>query len=345
MPTLNRSDVHVNRPLTNFSVAEIQESTEFSYRRLFPTVPVQKQADRIVRYNRAYWNRSGATVRAPATESAGVGFHIDNTETYFCDEYAVHQDVDDNTRDNADSPISVDEDATAFVTRNLEIRAEKNFTATYLASGVWTGNMVTNSNGVLVPADYYPAGPAEQWDDPRSNPMKIIAQMRTQIKRVTGRAPNKLGLTYDVFEALCENIAVLDRIKFTQEGVITEQILARLFKVDEVVIIGAIENTADEGQVENNQFITSNKFLLTYAPANCGIKTATAGVNFAWKGLPGADNNVGMRIETIRMPHLKADRIEGTYSWCQKVICPDMAVLGTNLVANPIGAPVQGAGA
>ena len=335
MPTLNRSDVHVNRPLTNFSVAQIQESSEFSYRKLFGVVPVQKQADRYVEYTRSYWNRTAAAIRAPATESAGSGFHLDNTKTYFCSDWSFHQDVDDNTRDNADSPISVDEDATRFVTRNLELRAEKNFAASFLSPNTWKGNMET-VNGVLTAKDYTPAGPEEMWDDPRSNPMKIIAQMRTQIKRTTGFTPNKLGISFDLFEALCENVAVLDRIKYTSEAVITEAMLARLFKLDELVVFGAIENTAEEGQVEANNFITSNKFLLCYSAPNPGIRTATAGVNFAWKGLPGADNNEGMRIETIRMPHLKADRIEGTYSWDQKIVCADMGVLGTGLISTPV---------
>lgn len=333
MPTLNRSDVHVNRPLTNFSVAQIQEATEFSYGKLFPVVPVLKQADRYVTYTRAYWNRTSATIRSPASESAGSGFHLDNTSTYFCDDWSVHQDVDDNTRDNADSPINVDEDAAQFVTRQLQLRAEKNFVASYLSANVWQGNVITNANGQRVAADFTPGDASEMWDDPRSNPMKVIAQMRTQIKRTTGRAPNKLGVSEDIFEALCENLAVLDRIKYTSEAVITEQILARLFKVEEFVVFGAIENTADEGIVESNNFIANNRFLLCYAAPNPTIKTATAGATFAWKGSPGVDNDQGIKIETIRMPHLRADRIEGTYSWDQKIICPDMGILGTGLVS------------
>lgn len=337
MTTLHRSDVHVNRPLTNFSVAQIQESSEFCYRRLFGVVPVQKQSDRYVQYTRSYWNRTSAAIRAEATESAGGGFHLSNENTYFCSDWAFHMDVSDNVRDNADSPINVDEDATRFVTRNLELRAEKNFAASFLTKGVWKGNMET-VDGVLKAKDYSPAGPEEMWDDPRSNPMKIVARLRTQVKRTTGRYINKMGISADIFEALCENVAVLDRIKYTSEAVITEAMLARLFKLDEIVIFGAIENTADEGQVEANDFISSNRVLLCFADPNPGIRTATAGVNFTWKGLPGADNNDGMRIETIRMPHLKADRIEGTYSWDQKVVCPDMGILMTDLVSNPLSA-------
>jgi hypothetical protein len=85
------SDVHVNAPLTNISIAYIQRATQFIADRVFPIVPVTKQSDRYFVYTRADWLRSEVQLRGPASESAGGGWVLDNTPTYFADVWAVHK--------------------------------------------------------------------------------------------------------------------------------------------------------------------------------------------------------------------------------------------------------------
>ena len=86
------SDVHVNRPLTDLSVAFIQMAADFVADRVFPTVPVQKQSDLYFVYSREDWYRSQAERRAPGTESAGSGWDL-STDSYFAHKYAIHKDV------------------------------------------------------------------------------------------------------------------------------------------------------------------------------------------------------------------------------------------------------------
>lgn len=85
------SDVHVNRPLTNISIAYIQEQTQFVADKVFPLVPVQKQSDRYFQYLKEDWFRSDAEERAPGTETAGSGWKLDNTPTYYTPIYGIHK--------------------------------------------------------------------------------------------------------------------------------------------------------------------------------------------------------------------------------------------------------------
>src|SRR5271166_4263309 len=140
MPQPTRSDVHVNKPLTNISIAYIQRAQDFIADKVFPIVPVMKQSDRYFVYTKDYWFRTGATKRGPASESAGGGFHVDNTPNYFADVWAFHQDVDDQTRANADQPLDMDRDAVLFVTQNLLLRREIQFMNQYMQTGIWTGD-------------------------------------------------------------------------------------------------------------------------------------------------------------------------------------------------------------
>ena len=68
MPNPLVSDVHVNQPLTNISIAYIQQATAFIADKVFPNVPVQKQSDRYFQYLKEDWLRVEAQERAPATE-------------------------------------------------------------------------------------------------------------------------------------------------------------------------------------------------------------------------------------------------------------------------------------
>ena len=92
------SDVHVNAPLTNVSIAYMQDQSEFIADKAFPGIPVKKQSDRYYSYDKGNWFRANAQRRAPGAESAGSGWTIDNTPTYYCDVWALHHDVDDQVR-------------------------------------------------------------------------------------------------------------------------------------------------------------------------------------------------------------------------------------------------------
>ena len=141
MPNPTASDVHVNAALTNISVAFMQEEGSFVADRVFPIIPVPKQSDRYFVYNKGDFFRSEAQLRAPGAPSAGTGFSIDNTPSYFADVYAIHKDIDDQIRANSDAAINPDRDATLFVTQQLLLRRELTWAATFFgAASGWTGS-------------------------------------------------------------------------------------------------------------------------------------------------------------------------------------------------------------
>ena len=102
MPQPVQRDVYFSRPLTNVSIAYAQNLDLFIADRVFPVVDVLQQGGLYYKYKREDWFRSVAQERAPATESAGGGYEYDRDD-YFCRVYAVHKDVDDQTRANAES--------------------------------------------------------------------------------------------------------------------------------------------------------------------------------------------------------------------------------------------------
>ncbi len=311
------SDVHVNSMLTSVSVAFMQDQSEFVADKAFPAVPVAKQSDRYFVYDKGNWFRAKAKVRAPSTESAGSGFTLDNTPTYYADVYAFHKDVDDDTRANADAAIDVDRDATEFVTRDLMLKRELTWAATYFTTSVWTGS----STGTDVT-------PSTLWDASGSTPIEDMRSELRAIKRGTGFRGNKIIMGDTVWDILQDHPDFLERIKYTQVAIVSTGLLASVLGVDQVLIAGAIQNTATEGASDDLDFVFDNDVLICYAAPRPGLMTPTAGYTFVWNARVGGS----MRILRFRMEHLKSDRVEGEMSYDQKVVAPELGAFLLNVV-------------
>ena len=139
MPNPTRSDVHVNAPLTQVSIAYLQNETKFISTQVFPLISVSKQSDLYFTYDHGDFLRSEARMRAPGTESAGAGYDL-STDSYSANVIALHKDVADQIRQNADAPLDMDADATKFLTQQMMIKRDKDWASSFFSGGTWTGS-------------------------------------------------------------------------------------------------------------------------------------------------------------------------------------------------------------
>ena len=317
MPNPTASDVHVNAALTNISIAYMQGADHFIADKVFPNVPVSKQSDRYFVYDKGDFFRSEAQVRAPGTASAGSGFGIDNTPSYFADVYAVHKDIDDQIRANSDAAINPDRDATQYITQQLLIKRDKVWAANFFTTGVWTGS----STGTDLAAGDLLNG---AWSSAGSTPIEDIDKQSDAILKTTGFKPNVLVVGPDVHRVLKNHPDVLDRIRYTQEGIVTEQLLASLMGVEKYLVSRSTENTAAAGAADSFSFIAdSQDALLTYAAPNPGLMTPSGGYMMSWNGYLGAGPQ-GNRIKRFRMEHLGSDRVEGELAFAAELVSADL---------------------
>ena len=323
----DRAQMHIDKALTNISVKYMQDTANFVADKVFPSVPVQKQSDRYFVYKKEDWFRDDAKERALGTESAGGDYDIDNTPTYFCHKYAFHKDVFEEDRVNADNPLTPDQDATEFVVDKILLNKENNWARKYFAAGIWEQDLEGGASGA--------GKDIIQWDDySNSDPIKNISDMATNMAEITGKRPNTLTIGRKVFDALRQHPDILDRIKFTQKGVVTLDLLATLFDVERILVANAIQNTAKKGKEADMSFILGNHALLTYSERSAGLKKATAGYTFVWTGLMGA-NALGGRINRFAMPQLGigTERIECELAYDMKVVAADMGAFVLNAVS------------
>src|SRR5262249_20838307 len=215
------------------------------------------------------FNRDDMAKLAPGAESVGSGYSLVANSTYFADVWALHKDIPDQVRANADAQLNLDLEATKFLTQKHLIRRERNFASTFFTNGVWTTDWAgvsaaPSTNQVL------------QWNDANSTPIEDVRSIKQAIQLASGSyRPNKITVGRQVVDTLLDHPDVIDRLKYGQTGssastpaMANKEILAQIFEVDEFLVMDAIYNTAAEGATESNAFIGGKGVLLTYSPAS-----------------------------------------------------------------------------
>lgn len=320
MPNPTSYAVHANRPLTGISVA-FANNGPFIADKVFPTVPVSHQSDTYYTYDKADWFRSEAQLRAPGTESAGSGYRL-GEDNYRCDVYAIHKDVNDQQRANQDQPINLDREAAVWVARQGMLKKETGFFARYFTTGVWTGS--TTGTDIV---------PAVLWSAAAGDPVNDITTQQDFVAGRTGYLPNTMVNGVDTHREIRNNADVLDRIKYTQRGVVTEELLAALFNIDRYFVGRSIVETEEEGSAtDGTGYIADAKdCLLTYSSGSPSLMEPTGGYTFVWTGLSGSRD--GMVTSRFRMDALKSDRIELEFNYDQKLVAPSVGVFFNGAVA------------
>lgn len=324
MPT--KPQAHIDKALTNVSVAYMQDASAFIADKVFPIIPVKKQSDVYFVYNKGDFFRDEARVRGGASESVGSDYGVEASDPYYCRVHAFHKDVTEQDRANYDEPLDADQDATDFVTQKMLIRREADWASKYFVTGKWT----TEITGV----DANPgATEAIKFNKSTSDPITVVTNQIVTMASQTGFKPNKIVMSPAVFYALKNHASVLDRIKYTQKGIVTTDLLATLFEVEQVHVAWAVVNSADKGSTDSINFVMGKHMLIAHVAKRPAIKTPSAGYIFAWTGLEGS-GAYGNRI--VRLPMdmlgLGTERIEGEISFDTKIISQDLGVFLKDIV-------------
>jgi hypothetical protein len=317
MPQPTQSDVHVDAILTGISVAYMQEAEHFVAGKVFPSVPVSKQSDKFFTYTQADFFRDEVQYRADGTESAGSGYGL-STDSYSADVWALHKDIGDQTRANADAPLNMDQDATRFLAQQMLIRQERDWATNYFGTSIWD----TDST------------PSTLWSASGSDPIGDVQAGINTVLTNTGYRPNVGVCSYAVFSILKNHTDIVERYKYTTSESMTTDLIARVLGLDELHVMGSIVNTADEGATASYSQVGDKDMLLAYVPASAGLMQPSAGYNFTWTGLANSGGiGTSTSVSRFRMDHLRADRLEIQSAWDMKVVSSALGYFFSNCVA------------
>lgn len=317
MPMLTPSAVHVDQPLTNLTLAFLQEQTNFIADKVFPTVGVQKQSDKYYKYDRENFNRSGQIKElSPRTEVPRMGLSI-SQDSYFATVYGGATDFDEYTLANEDAALDIRKAQAEMLTTNMLIHREEQFASTFFAAGVWNTDVT----------------PANLWSDyTNSTPITDVTTARRTMQLASGGfKPNTMVVGKEVRDVLINHPDILARLNggatVTNTALITNAKIAEIFEVENFYVMEAVKNSSAEGIAESNAFIGGKHALLLHTPSSAGLMTPAAGLTFAWNNLPGI-NNLGISVERFSDDAL---RRVGVAEELQVKMAYDMKVTGAEL--------------
>jgi hypothetical protein len=293
-----QSDVYVVPGLTQLSVGFMQMPSSLIANVVAPSVQVATQSGKYIQYPRGYFFRDDMALRADGGESAGGGFAVDNTPTYFSDVWAWHTDIGPQVAANAKSPVDLDRAATMLCTNKALIRREKLFLSKFFTPGIWT----TEFTGLTSGGGGTAAANTLTWTDTGAFPIKAIKSQVKAFENLSGYMPTVAIFSRDLWDIFCEHPNVITRINAGQTpggpAEITQQMVAAWLGLEKVLIARGVETTSKEGQTDTLGFMaTSGQLLLLYVPPAPGLFVPSALYAFDWiaDGLVGAYGNAVSR--------------------------------------------------
>jgi hypothetical protein len=290
MPQPHLSQVHVNRPLTNISVAYIQDQSAF-VSTIDSVVPTDKKSNVYFIYTQNDWFRDEAMPRGTDEESAGGGYNVSNT-AFNCQVYAYHKDVDEQIRLNTDDPLDGKRDAIKFVTHKMLLRQEVQWMSDFFTTGIWTGSSTATD---IVPSP--------TWDDATSTPIEDVQLQQASILKKTGFLPNRLTVGFEVFQKLVRHPDVIDLIKYGASAgnpaVANEDSLAKIFGVEKFVVSKAVYATNAENATAAYSLVAGKNAMLEYVASTPGLYTPSSRYTFMWTGV---SYGLGLTIGAYEIP-------------------------------------------
>lgn len=303
----------VSPPLTDISVAYMQDAN-FVAGKVWPNVPVKKQAATFPFFPKGDFYRVQAKRRAPGTPSAVGGFRVKNVP-YYCEPWALNKPITAQDRANYPDSMNADTMAAEFVMQQILLLREVTWAALAFAASVWA----TEKTGGVDFTSFL---------DATVDPLDTLAGYVLAASKQTGLKMTHAVIPPDVFKVIKFHALVKQRTQYTSPDSITEALVARIIGVDEVVVPTAVVNiapeTADKDAV-NMSWVFPNHILLQHAAKSPGLGVPSAGYHFAWAGLEGGTD--GVATSMWYDPARKADIVETELADSPNVVCPDLGVL------------------
>ena len=332
MPLLTPSSVHIDQPLTNLTLAYVQEQSNFIADKVFPVVGVDRQSDKYYIYDRDNMNRSGDVKKlAPRTEVNRIGMSISNN-SYYADVYGLGMDFDEQTLANEDAALDIRAAGAQTLMTRLMIHREEQFASTFMTTGVWGTDATGPASG---------SGTPVYWDDyTNSTPILDVTNARRTVQLASGGfKPNTMVVGKEVRDDLINHPDILSRLNggatVTNTALVTNAKLAEIFEVENFYVMEAVKNSSVEGVAESNAFIGGKDALLVHTPSSAGLMTPAAGMTFAWNNIPGV-SNLGVTVESFSDDALRrqqvAEHIQVKMAYEMKVVGADLGYFFSGIV-------------
>lgn len=235
---------------------------------LFPSIKVKQQSGKHWIYDKGRFrvNKNG---RAAGANSQEVTLNLTTGKPYFCEDHALKQFVLDEDVKNAMEPEKPFIDATENVTDMHLVAREVELAATLTSTSVLTQNVTLSGT--------------DQFNDAGSDPIGVLSDAMSAIHSNTFLTANTAVIPKQVFDVMKNHAAFIERIKYSQKGIVTAELIAEVLGVERVIIATAGKNTAKEGQTDTMGYVWGKDIILAYIAPKIEQKMLTLGLTYTWQ--------------------------------------------------------------
>jgi hypothetical protein len=199
-----------------------------------------------------------------------------STDTYYAQEHSLQTPVTDEERENADAPLTPDADGTQLVTEKIMIGRERALmTLATTAANYATGMSLQGVAGA--PG----GGQFQQFDAVGSLPITVLRSAIKAVHDKIFRDPNVIIMPYKVMWTLLDHTTMIERIKYSQPGVLNPQLVATLLGIENMtIVVPGIGFQASAGAAVS--YLWDNDVVVAYVPPTPGRKIPSYGYEFVW---------------------------------------------------------------
>ena len=261
MPTVG--SVHVSAPLTNLAIK--YKNLALVGERILPVVPVIKEADKYYIFGQEELRDDSSLPRAAGAEAREIDWDV-TSATYTAEEYALRHLVPDRIVANADVAVRPKISATYKLTQKILLGRERA-----------VATLVQNTGSVGSSAV-----PTIKWDGTSPDIEKDIDTAKDAVRIAAGIEPTSIVLPYKTMLAVKRDSTVRNLIRYTVPGdtLLRNGDLPPVLWNLEVIIAGAIRNTATEGQSASLGDVWADHVLVFYKEASPSLDSLSLGYIF-----------------------------------------------------------------
>jgi hypothetical protein len=261
---------YVDQRLTNVANAWMNADSDFIAQQVFPVVPVTKKTFKVAGFTKESLRIPSTSVRTGESKAKRVS--LGRTEDDFgpLHEHSLADFVTRDDQQMSDNPYNALNDSTENILQKMALIDEKAL-ATVL------------SNASIITAGTTLSG-IHQWSDyANSTPFEDIKTGALAMKSSALKAPNTFITSWEAWMQMVDHPDFLDRIKWSQTGVMAESDFLKLFApygITKILIGKVSENTAYEGQTDSLSAVWGKHAWLAYITNRPGLKEVNGGYRF-----------------------------------------------------------------
>jgi hypothetical protein len=272
----------------------IGQENQFIGTRVFPVFETNKKESSFAKITRESMAKTVDTKRSKGSGYNRGGFETEDG-SYTCEENGHEIPVDDGEREMYRSDFEAEFVASKIamnrVLLNQEIRIK---------------NLIFNTS-TFTGSDLYTDRSSAPWDTAGSDVLSHVRTAKKKVRQNCGLKPNALIIGDQTLENLKSNTGIKDSIKYVKEMTdeALREALAGLFGLEQVIVGGAIYDSADEGQDFSASDIWADDYAMIARIATDGrdFSQPALGRTFLWT----ADSPENAMVEEYRDESIRSD--------------------------------------